>query len=168
MKNVLRLAAEKASWGKTKHSRGQGQGIAFHYSHSGYVAIVADVTVAQDGTLKVDKLTAAVDVGPIVNLSGAENQVQGSLIDGLGAAWFLEITVENGRVQQSNYADYPLIRMADSPKIETYFIESNNPPTGLGEPALPPVAPAVCNAIFAATGKRIRTLPIQNTDLSWS
>jgi isoquinoline 1-oxidoreductase subunit beta len=168
MKNVLRLAAEKAGWGKTQRPRGQGQGVAFHYSHAGYVAIVADVTVAQDGTLKVDKLTAAVDVGPIVNLSGAENQVQGSLIDGLGAAWFLEITVENGRVQQTNYADYPLIRMADSPKIETYFIESNNPPTGLGEPALPPVAPAVCNAIFAATGKRIRTLPIQNTDLSWS
>jgi isoquinoline 1-oxidoreductase subunit beta len=168
MKAVVRLAAEKAGWGKTKFPRGQGQGIAFHFSHAGYVAVVADVTVAQDGTLKVDRMVAATDVGPIINLSGAENQVQGSLIDGLSAAWFQEITVENGRVQQTNYSDYTLLRMPDAPKIEAYFIQSNNPPTGLGEPVLPPVAPAIGNAIFAATGKRIRTLPLQKSDLSWS
>jgi isoquinoline 1-oxidoreductase subunit beta len=168
MKAVVRLAAEKAGWGKTQFPRGRGQGIAFHFSHAGYVAIVAEVTVAQDGTLKVDKMTAAVDVGPIINLSGAENQVQGSLIDGLSAAWFQEITIENGRVQQTNYSDYPLLRIPDAPKVDTYFIQSNNPPTGLGEPALPPVAPAVGNAIFAATGKRIRRLPLEKNDLSWT
>jgi isoquinoline 1-oxidoreductase beta subunit len=168
MKNVVRLAAEKAGWKSKPLPRGQGQGIAFHYSHAGYVAIVADVTVAQDGTLKIDKLTSAVDVGPIINLSGAENQVQGSMIDGLSAAWFQEITVENGRVQQSNYSDYILLRMPDTPKVDVHFAKTDFPPTGLGEPALPPVAPAVCNAIFAATGKRIRTLPIDKEDLSWS
>ncbi len=168
MKNVVRLAAEKAGWKSKQLPRGQGQGIAFHFSHAGYVAIVADVTVAQDGTLKVDKLTAAVDVGPIINLSGGENQVQGSMIDGLSAAWFQEITLENGRVQQTNFSDYTLLRMPDAPKLEVHFAKTNFPPTGLGEPALPPVAPAVCNAIFAATGKRIRTLPIDKEDLSWS
>ena len=168
MKNVVRLAAEKAGWKSKQLPHGQGQGIAFHYSHAGYVAIVADVTVGQDGTLKIDKLTSAVDVGPIINLSGAENQVQGSMIDGLSAAWFQEITVANGRVQQSNYADYVLLRMPDAPKVEVHFAKTDFPPTGLGEPALPPVAPAICNAIFAATGKRIRTLPIDKEDLSWS
>jgi isoquinoline 1-oxidoreductase beta subunit len=168
MKNVVRLAAEKAGWKSKPLPRGHGQGIAFHYSHSGYVAVVADVTVTQDGALKVERLIAAVDVGPIINLSGAENQVQGSMIDGLSAAWFQEITVENGRVQQSNYSDYVLLRMPDAPKVDIHFAKTDFPPTGLGEPALPPVAPAVCNAIFAATGKRIRTLPIDKEDLAWS
>lgn len=168
MKNVVRVAAEKAGWKSQKLPRGRGQGVAFHYSHAGYVAIVADVSVAPDGTLKVEKLTAAVDVGPIINLSGAENQVQGSMVDGLSAAWFQEITFEGGRVQQSNYHDYPLLRLPDTPAMEIHFVKSDFPPTGLGEPALPPVAPAICNAIFAATGKRIRTLPIDKEDLSWS
>ncbi len=168
MKNVVRLAAEKAGWKSKPLPRGRGQGIAFHYSHAGYVAIVADVVVDPDGTLKVEKLTSAVDVGPIINLSGAENQVQGSMIDGLSAAWFQEITFADGRVQQSNYHDYPLLRLPDTPALEIHFAKSDFPPTGLGEPALPPVAPAVCNAIFAATGKRIRTLPIDKEDLSWS
>jgi isoquinoline 1-oxidoreductase beta subunit len=168
MKNVVRLAAEKAAWGKTDRAPGRGQGIAFHYSHSGYVAIVADVIVDQDGTLHVNKLTAGVDVGPIINLSGAENQVQGSMIDGCSAAWLQEMTVLDGRVQQTNYGDYPLLRMPDAPQVEVHFAKTDFPPTGLGEPALPPVAPAICNAIFAATRKRIRTLPIRKTDLSWS
>ena len=149
--------------------RGSGQGIAFHFSHGGYVAEVAEVSVSRDGALVVNRVVAVVDVGPIINYSGAESQVQGSIIDGLGAAWLQEITLAEGRVEQTNFHDYPLLRINASPaKIEVYFIQSDNPPTGLGEPALPPLPPAVCNAIFAATGKRIRRLPIARTDLQWS
>ncbi len=169
MRGVLKMAAAKAVWGK-KLPRGQGQGIAFHFSHRGYFAEVAEVTVSQKGELKVDKVICACDVGAqIVNLSGAENQVQGSIIDGLGAAMFQEITLERGRMAQSNLHDYPMIRMPQTPTvIETHFLKTDYPTTGLGEPALPPIAPAVCNAIFAATGKRVRAFPISKTDLSWS
>lgn len=168
MRGVVKLAAEKAGWGK-QLPKGKGQGIAFHFSHRGYVAVVAEVTVEKDGALKVDKLIAGVDVGPVLNLSMAENQVQGSMVDGLSAALGQEITFDNGRVVQGNYNDNPLLRMSDSPKVvECHFIQSDNGPTGLGEPALPPTAPAIANAIFAATGKRIRTLPLTKNDLTWS
>ncbi|EDY80604.1 Aldehyde oxidase and xanthine dehydrogenase, molybdopterin binding domain protein [Verrucomicrobiia bacterium DG1235] len=167
MKGVLRLAAEKADWGK-KLPKGQGQGIAFHFSHMGYVAVVAEVTVTQNGSLTVNSLIAGVDVGPIVNLSGAENQVQGSMLDALSSAWNQEITIENGRVRQGNFDDSPLLRIAQSPKLEVHFDQTDNPPTGLGEPAFPPTTPAISNAIYAATGKRIRTLPFTKTDLSWT
>ncbi len=167
MKNVLNLAAQKAGWGK-KLPKGTGQGVAFHFSHRGYVAIVAEVSVAQNGSLTVDKLTAGVDVGPIMNLSGAENQVEGSMIDALNAAWQQEITIENGSVRQNNFDDNPMLRMNQSPKVAVHFHKSDNPPTGLGEPAFPPTTPAISNAIYAATGKRVRTLPFSKTDLSWS
>lgn len=167
MKGVLRLAAEKAGWGE-KLEKGRGRGIAFHFSHLGYVAVVADVTVSKEGVLKVNQLSAGVDVGPIMNLSGAENQVEGSMIDGLSAAWFQEILVENGAVKQTNFHEYPLLTMKDAPKVEVHFAKSDHSPTGLGEPALPPTAPAICNAIFAATGKRVRTLPLVKQDLSWT
>jgi isoquinoline 1-oxidoreductase beta subunit len=167
MKGVLKLAAEKSGWGE-KLEKGRGRGIAFHFSHLGYVAVVADVTVSKDGKLKVNKLTAGVDVGPIMNLSGAENQVEGSMIDGLSAAWFQEITVEQGAVQQKNFHEYRLLTMKDAPQVEVHFLKSDFPPTGLGEPALPPTAPAITNAIFAATGKRVRTLPLAKQDLSWT
>lgn len=167
MKDVLRLAAEKAGWGK-KLPRGSGQGVAFHFSHRGYVAEVAEVSVAPDGTLKVHRVTVVSDVGPIMNLSGAENQIQGSVIDGLSGAWLQEITFDRGRVTQGNFDTYPLLRGLDAPQVDVHFIQSKNPPTGLGEPALPPLPPALCNAIFAATGKRIRTLPLAKQDLRWS
>lgn len=168
MKDVLRLAAEKSGWGK-RLSRGSGQGLASYYSHAGYFAEVAEISVAQDGTLKVHRVTVAGDVGPIINLSGAENQVEGSIIDGLSAAWLQEITLERGSIVQGNFNDYPLLRIAEAPaQIDVHFLPSENPPTGLGEPALPPLAPAVGNAIFAATGKRIRALPFKNADLRWS
>jgi len=167
MKDVVRLAAEKAGWGK-KLPRGSGQGVAFHFSHRGYVAEVAEVSVASDGTLKVHRVTVACDVGPIMNLSGAENQVQGSVIDGLSAAWLQEITFEQGRTVQGNFDTYPLLRITETPQVDVHFIQSKNPPTGLGEPALPPLPPALCNAIFAATGKRIRSLPLTRHDLRWS
>ncbi|MDQ8200074.1 molybdopterin-dependent oxidoreductase [Pelagicoccus enzymogenes] len=167
MKNVLTLAAQKAGWGK-KLPKGSGQGIAFHFSHRGYVAVVAEVTVAPNGALTVDKLVAGVDVGPLINLSGAENQVQGSMIDALNAAWQQEVTIEGGRVRQTNFDDNPMLRIGQSPKVEVYFDQSDNPPTGLGEPAFPPTTPAITNAIYAATGKRIRTLPLSKTNLSWT
>lgn len=168
MKGVLQLVAEKAGWGK-KLPKGQGQGIAFHFSHRGYFAEVAEVTVSKEGSLRVERVVVAGDVGSeIINLSGAENQVQGSVIDGLSAAWLQQLGYENGRMQQSNFNEYLLLRMADAPKVEVHFRKTDNPVTGLGEPALPPLAPAVCNAIFAATGKRIRELPLSKADLSWS
>jgi len=168
MTAVLKLATEKAGWGK-KLPRGQGQGLAITHTNNAYVAIVADVAVSPDGVLQIRKLTAAVDAGLIVNLSSAESQVQGAMLDGIGAAWFLKVTIEGGAAAQSNFGDYPLLRMPNSPPVvEVHFIKSLAPPTGLGEPGLPAAAPAVCNAIFAATGKRIRTLPFADEDLKWS
>ena len=167
IKGVMQLAADKAGWPK-KLPKGQGQGMSYYFTYSGYVAIVADVTVSKAGQLRVDKLTAAVDVGPVINLSGAENQVQGAMTDGLSAAWGQQITVDKGRVQQNNFNDYQLLRMNAAPRaVEVHFIHTGDRPGGLGEPALPSTAPAVCNAIFAATGKRIRSLPISQHDLSW-
>jgi isoquinoline 1-oxidoreductase beta subunit len=170
MRNVLKEVAEKSGWGQRKLPRGQGQGIAFHFSHRGYIAEVAEVTVSREGKLTVDRVVVVTDIGAqIVNLSGAENQVQGSVIDGLSTLMYPELNIENGRVVQSNFHEYPLLRMPDTPtKIDVHFLKTDYPVTGLGEPALPPLAPAVCNAIFAATGKRVRQLPLSKTDLSWS
>ena len=170
MRNVLKFTAEKAGWRKKKFAKGTGAGIAFHFSHRGYFAQVAEVTVSKDGQLKVDRVVCGVDIGAqVVNLSGAEQQVEGSIVDGLGVLMTQELNIERGRVVQSNFHDYPLIRITDSPtKIETHFLKTNYPTTGLGEPALPPAAPAICNAIFAATGKRVRQMPLTRTDLRWS
>ncbi|MFC0349132.1 molybdopterin cofactor-binding domain-containing protein [Undibacterium danionis] len=170
MRKVLKEVAEKSAWGKRKFPRGQGQGIAFHFSHRGYIAEVAEVTVSKDGQLKVDRVVVVTDIGSqIVNLSGAENQVQGSVIDGISTLMFPELDIQRGRVVQSNFNEYGLLRMPDSPtKIDVHFLKSDYPVTGLGEPAFPPLAPAVCNAIYAATGKRVRQLPLSRNDLRWS
>lgn len=157
--DVIKLAAEKAGWGK-KRPAGRGLGLAFHFSHAGHFAEVAEVSVSQSKKLTVHKVTVAADIGPVINLSGAENQCQGSVIDGLSTMSGLEITMEKGRIQQSNFDTYPLLRMRNAPTVNVYFIQSDNPPTGCGEPALPPLAPAVCNAIYAASGHRVRTLPL--------
>jgi isoquinoline 1-oxidoreductase beta subunit len=132
--------------------------------------MVAEVTVSKAGELKVNRVVAAVDIGAqIVNLSGAENQVEGSIIDGLGTMMYQELNIERGRVVQGNLTEYPMIRTTEAPaKIEVHFLRTNNPTTGLGEPALPPVAPAIGNAIFAACGKRVRQFPISHSDLRWS
>jgi isoquinoline 1-oxidoreductase beta subunit len=134
-----------------------------------YVAIVADVAVSQEGVLTIKKLTAAVDAGTIINLSGAEAQVQGAMIDGISAAWFQKLTIEGGAAAQTNFNQYAMLRMSNAPRhVDVHFVKSDAPPGGLGEPGLPAAAPAVCNAIFAAMGKRIRTLPFADESLKWS
>ena len=156
---VTRLAAEKAGWGRDLPA-GCGLGVAFHFSHAAHIAEAAEVSVDQNRKLTVHKVTAAVDVGPIINLSGAISQVQGAIIDGLSTMMGQEITMEAGRIEQSNLHDYPVLRIPASPEIDVHFIEGEFDPTGLGEPGLPPLAPAVGNAIFAATGHRVRTMPL--------
>ncbi len=170
MRRVLTEVARKADWGRNKLPRGRGQGIAFHFSHRGYIAEVAEVTVSKTGAVKVDRVVVVSDIGSqIVNLSGAESQVQGSVIDGLGTLMFAELDIQRGRIVQKNFTDYPLIGIADAPpRIEVHFLKTDQPVTGLGEPALPPLAPAVCNAIFAAIRKRVRQLPLSRVDLTWS
>jgi len=166
---VVRKVAEMSNWGKTKLPKGQGMGVAFHWSHNGYFAEVAHVTV-NNKKLKVNKVWTAADVGStIINPSAAENMCQGAIVDGMGAMMGQEITLVNGRVQQKNFDTHPLLRMAAAPAaIEIAWVKSNNNPTGLGEPSLPPVIPAIANAIFAATGDRVRDLPIKRSGYSWA
>lgn len=156
---VIKLAAEKAGWGKPM-PKGRGLGLAFYFSHAGHIAEVADVSVDENKKVTVHSVTVAVDIGPVVNMSGAVSQVEGSVVDGLSTMLDLAITMENGRIEQNNFHTYRPMRIAHTPEINVHFIQSDNVPTGIGEPALPPLAPAIGNAIFAATGNRIRTMPI--------
>lgn len=166
--SVIEKVCAIAGWKGGKSATGKGRGFAFYYSHAGYFAEVLDVSVTSDGTVKVDKLWVAGDVGSqIINPLNALHQVQGSLIEGIGQALSGQKIVQTaGAVDQANFDDYPLLRMPDAPVIEVAFVTSDYPPTGLGEPALPPVVPALVNALYAATGKRIRTLPVTSEMLT--
>jgi isoquinoline 1-oxidoreductase beta subunit len=157
---VLKDVATRAGWGRAV-PKGTGLGIAFYYSHLGYFAHVVEASVAADGKVKIAKVWVSGDVGSqIVNPFAARNQVLGSVIDGLGQALRYVVTIDKGRAVQSNFHQYEPMRMTETPPIDLNFVITDNAPTGLGEPALPPVIPALCGAIFAATGTRIRDLPI--------
>ena len=160
LRGVLALAAAKADWGKPL-PKGWGRGIAAHpYLDCGtYVAEVAEVEVKADGTIRVHRVVCAVDCGQVLNPLNVKAQMEGAVAYGLSAALHGEITLEKGRVQQQSFKDYPVLRIADMPKVEVHFVESDLPPGGVGEPGLPPVAPAVANAVFAASGKRLRSMP---------
>jgi isoquinoline 1-oxidoreductase beta subunit len=170
MRGVYELAASKSGWGSRELPKGTVLGVAGHFCHFGYCAVVSELRVEPNKAVSVNKVWVAMDVGrPIINPSGATQQVQGSVIDGLNQLMSLEITFDRGRAVQSNLHEFTPLRITETPTtIEAHFLESDNPPTGLGEPALPPVPPSIANAIFAATGERVRKLPLSKLGYSWS
>lgn len=157
-RGVLQLAADKAGWGKKKLAAGHAYGVAVHRSFDSYVAEIAEVSL-ENGKIRVHRVVAAVDCGMVVNPDGVNQQLESAIVYGLSAALHGAITLENGRVMQSNFNDYPPLRYSEMPRVEVHIVASSEAPTGIGEPGVPPIAPAVANAVFKLTGKRMRRMP---------
>jgi isoquinoline 1-oxidoreductase beta subunit len=169
MRGVLNRVRDQSNWTRRHRTRFSAFGVACHFSHLGYFAEVAEVSVQHDRQMRVQHVWVAGDIGrQIINPGNAVNQVQGSVIEGLSHLMNWEITLKGGQVVQGNFDQYQPVRMNQAPTtIHVDFLETPYPPTGLGEPALPPILPAVTNAIFAATGERIRSLPLRKHGFRW-
>jgi isoquinoline 1-oxidoreductase beta subunit len=166
-RRVLQLATEKAGWGKAKQGNGFGMGLAMHRSFLTYVATVVQVKVNDAGKVDIQRVDTALDAGTVVNPEMVRQQFEGAAVMGTSLALYGEITATNGVIDQSNFDDYPVARMNSAPReTHIHIVESDAPPAGVGEPGLPPFAPALCNAIFAATGRRIRELPLTKVGLA--
>jgi isoquinoline 1-oxidoreductase beta subunit len=163
-KAVLELAAEKAGW-SLPLPQGSGRGVSIQFVFGTYMAQVAEVEVSKDGGVRVRRVVCALDCGSVVNPDTVRAQVQGAVIFGISAALYGEITLKDGRVEQTNFNTYQVLRMSEAPAIEVYLIENTESPGGMGEPGTSAVVPAVTNAIFAATGKRLRKLPVDPAEL---
>lgn len=164
IKDVIEEVKKKSDWAK-KMPIGSGQGFAFHFTFGGYVAMVSEVSISSKGVLRVNKITAVADIGELINPAGAHEQISGGIVDGLNLTLNAQISIKDGKVEQNNFDTYPMLRMGDTPEIDIHFINTNAPVEGVGEMGLTPVAASVCNAIFATTGKRIRSLPVRLHDL---
>ena len=162
LKNVLRIAAKNAGWGKDL-PEGHGMGIAIHYSFYTYVASIVEVSVI-DNKLKVINVFTAVDCGTVVNTDTVKSQLEGAVIFGISLAYYGDISVEDGAVKQSNFHDYQMLRIHETPNIQIEIVNSDELPTGIGEPGVPVIAPAIVNAVYNATGKRFRSLPLKAAD----
>jgi len=163
-KAVLDLAAEKAGWGQPL-PKGVGRGVSVQFVFATYMAQVAEVEVSKDGAVHIRRVVCAVDCGTVVNPDTVRVQIEGAIIFGVTAALYGEITLKNGRVEQTNFDTYQILRMNEAPAIEVHIVDNAEPPGGMGEAGTSAIVPAVTNAIFAATGKRLRKLPIDSNEL---
>jgi isoquinoline 1-oxidoreductase subunit beta len=165
-RRVIEVAADKSGWGKRPMGKGHGLGIAAHRSFLTYVATVVEVEVDGKGRVNIPNVWTAVDAGTVVSPDNVRNQFEGAAVFGTSLALFGEITATDGVINQSNFGNYQLARMNRAPQhVDVHIVESDAPPAGVGEPGVPPFAPALCNAVFAATGKRVRELPLSKTKL---
>lgn len=163
LKNVINIVAERSNWFKPA-PKGIYRGFACHFMFGAYVAEVVEISLLPNGAPKIEQVYAVVDCGIVINKSNGLNQLEGGIVDGLGAAMFGGVTIANGMAEQSNFDDYRMIRFKESPKIDAYLVDSTESPEGLGEMTLPPISAALCNAIYAATGKRVHKLPLKDNE----
>jgi isoquinoline 1-oxidoreductase beta subunit len=166
LRRVIELAAEKSGWAKKKPGKGRALGIAAHRSFLTYVAAVVEVEVDDKGRVRIPRMDIAVDAGTTFHPDRVKSQFEGAAVFGTSIALMGEITAANGQIVQSNFHNYPVARMNEAPfETHVHMVPSKELPAGVGEPGVPPIAPAICNAVFAATGKRVRDLPLKKTKL---